>query len=110
MKDVIDVMRMQEKMDKASTPIAKLINYKTAVGKGVPSRFLFECAIKLEMKPLTSAMAAILFHKFFNDVDPADYDEFVSIGSFFPPFVCLHIHSSRGRLRPCLGAPVTRSI
>lgn len=78
MKDVIDVMRMQEKKDKAATPIAKLVNYKTASGKGVPSRFLFECSMKLEMKPLTSAMAAILFHKFFNEVDPADYDEFVS--------------------------------
>lgn len=79
MKDVIDVMRMQAKLEKASTHMAKLVNYKLANGKGVPSRFLFECAMKLEMKPLTSAMAALLFHKFFNEVDPADYDEFVSL-------------------------------
>lgn len=39
--------------------------------------------MKLEMKPLTSATAAILFHRFFSEVDPADYDEYVSVDESF---------------------------
>lgn len=53
-------------------------NRRNSNGKGLAARFLFECAMKLEMKPLTSATGAILFHRFFSEVDPADYDEYVS--------------------------------
>lgn len=42
-------------------------------------RFLFECAIKLQIKPLTSASAAIIFHRFFKEVDTSAYDEYVSL-------------------------------
>lgn len=42
------------------------------------ARFLFECAIKLRIKPLTSASAAIIYHRFFREVDTTDYDEYVS--------------------------------
>lgn len=45
---------------------------------GVVPRFLFECAIKLQIKPLTSASAAIIFHRFFKEVSSSDYDEYVS--------------------------------
>lgn len=31
------------------------------------------------MKPLTAACAAIVYHRFFKEVKPSDYDEFVSI-------------------------------
>lgn len=41
--------------------------------------YIFECAAKLKMKPLTAACAAIVFHRFFKEVKPSDYDEFVSI-------------------------------
>jgi len=77
MKDVVDVLRVQEMRDN----ITNLTDYKKASGKGLPARFLFECAMKLEMKPLTSAMAAILFHRFFKEVDQQDYDEFMIAAS-----------------------------
>lgn len=47
---------------------------------GVVPRFLFECAIKLQIKPLTSASAAIIFHRFFKEVEATDYDAYVSKG------------------------------
>lgn len=46
--------------------------------KGIPERFLFECAIKLSMKPLTSATAAVLYHRFFRETDESEYDPYVS--------------------------------
>lgn len=54
----------------------KIIDYKRK--SGLAPRFIFECAIKLNMKPLTSATAAIIFHRFFREVDSTDaYDEYV---------------------------------
>lgn len=56
----------------------KIIDYKRKNVAGLAPRFIFECAIKLNMKPLTSATAAIIFHRFFREVDSADaYDEYV---------------------------------
>lgn len=42
-------------------------------------RFLVECSIKLHMKPLTSATASILYHRFFGEgcASPHDYDAFL---------------------------------
>lgn len=44
----------------------------------MPERFLFECAMKLAIKPLTSATAAVLFHRFFKEADESEYDPYVS--------------------------------
>jgi len=41
--------------------------------------YIFECAAKLKMKPLTAACAAIVYHRFFREVKASDYDEFVGI-------------------------------
>lgn len=67
----------------SSTPIAtrKVINYKQK--NGAAPRFIFECAIKLNMKPLTSATAAIIFHRFFREVEIESYDEYVRWISHF---------------------------
>lgn len=45
---------------------------------GLVPLYIFECAAKLKMKPLTAACAAIVFHRFFKEVKASDYDEFVS--------------------------------
>lgn len=64
----------------ATNATTKIIDYKRKTGQG--PRFIFECAIKLNLKPLTSATAAIIFHRFFREVDTADYDEYVRDGFF----------------------------
>lgn len=60
----------------------KTIDYKRKYGAGLAPRFIFECAIKLNMKPLTSATAAIIFHRFVREVESESYDEYVKIGFF----------------------------
>lgn len=55
----------------------KIIDYKRKNVTGLAPRFIFECAIKLNMKPLTSATAAIIFHRFFREVESDAYDEYV---------------------------------
>lgn len=63
----------------ASTAVArKHIDYKRKCSNGLAPRFIFECAIKLNMKPLTSATAAVVFHRFFREVETEAYDEYVS--------------------------------
>lgn len=59
------------------TDARKIIDYKRKNGTGLAPRFIFECAIKLNMKPLTSATAAIIFHRFYREVESDVYDEFV---------------------------------
>ncbi|KAL5285208.1 FAM58A family protein [Megaselia abdita] len=56
-------------------------NYRKQSGDGICARYLFECSIKLSMKPLTSATAAILFHRFFKEVKASDYDEYLIAAS-----------------------------
>lgn len=60
----------------ASSATNKIIDYQRK--NGLAPRFIFECAIKLNLKPLTSATAAIIFHRFCREVDSTDaYDEYV---------------------------------
>lgn len=47
---------------------------------------MLECAIKLNMKPLTSATASIIFHRFYREVESANYDELVSKNSTKNPY------------------------
>lgn len=61
-----------------SAETRKIIDYKRKNSAGLAPRFIFECAIKLSMKPLTSATAAIIFHRFFREVENESYDEYVS--------------------------------
>lgn len=80
MKDFIDVMALQQSQrDSLKSNKNIQLDYKNREGKGIGSRFLFECAIKLNMKPLTTAMAAIIYHRFLREVDITDYDCYVSI-------------------------------
>lgn len=57
----------------------KTIDYKRKRSGGLAPRFIFECAIKLNMKPLTSATAAIIYHRFFREVENESYDEYVRL-------------------------------
>lgn len=69
-----------KKEKELSTSVAdtrKFIDYKRKNGSSLAPRFIFECAIKLNMKPLTSATAAIIFHRFFREVENESYDEYV---------------------------------
>lgn len=59
------------------TSTRKTIDYKRKRSTGLAPRFIFECAIKLNMKPLTSATAAIIYHRFFREVENESYDEYV---------------------------------
>jgi len=60
----------------------RTIDYKSSENKqAIAPRFIFECAIKLNMKPLTCATAAVLFHRFYKEVGQAEYDEFLIASS-----------------------------
>lgn len=77
MKDVIDVMELQREKTRKVTPV----DYKQLDFNGgfTPARFIFECGVKLGGQPLTLATAAVIMHRFFREVDPTNYDYFVSI-------------------------------
>lgn len=64
-------------MTTTSTP-KKTIDYRIKANHDLAPRFIFECAIKLNMKPLTSATAAIILHRFSREVESENYDDFVS--------------------------------
>lgn len=81
MRDISDAIISFKKDSPINSQIPKLVNYKKKTMKGMPERFLFECSIKLNMKPLTSAMAAILFHKFFKEVSDTEYDPYMIASS-----------------------------
>jgi len=62
--------------------VPTVIDYKSAHNKqAIAPRFIFECAIKLNMKPLTCATAAVIYHRFYKEVGRADYDEFLIASS-----------------------------
>lgn len=81
MKEVIDVMELQREKSRKVT-----IDYKQQEFSNgfIPARFIFECGIKLNGQPLTLATAAVIMHRFFREVDPSNYDCFVSIQIFVP--------------------------
>lgn len=76
MKDVIDVMELQREKTRRNTPIDyRQLEFNDGF---TPARFIFECGMKLNAQPLTLATAAVLMHRFFKEVDPNNYDCFVS--------------------------------
>lgn len=81
MKNIVDVMSLQQRnAPKPEQPTC--IDYrKKDPKKGLAPRFLIECAIKLNMKPLTSATAAVIFHRFYRETESSDYDEFLIASS-----------------------------
>lgn len=81
MRDISDVMSSLKKDSTLPTSRPKPVDYRKKTLKGMPERFLFECAIKLNMKPLTSATAATLLHRFFKEVDDTEYDSYMIASS-----------------------------
>ncbi|XP_055606476.1 cyclin-Q [Uranotaenia lowii] len=81
MRDPSDNVISFKKDSSAPNLHSKTVNYKKKSLKGMPERFLFECSIKLNMKPLTSAMAAILFHRFFREASETEYDPYMIASS-----------------------------
>lgn len=86
MKNIVDVMSLQNRTTVVNGEKATIIDYRAAHTKGTGSsglapRFLVECSIKLAMKPLTAATASILFHRFFRQVTAGEYDEFLIASS-----------------------------
>lgn len=79
--DVITSMPKDSMCAPAPPVPSKTIDYKKKNIKGMPERFLFECAIKLGMKPLTSATAAILYHRFFRETEETEYDTYTIASS-----------------------------
>nr|AAN71660.1 SD14834p [Drosophila melanogaster] len=77
MKNVLDVMSMQQHVELNKAQTMKPIDYRKMNKPGVVPMYIFECAAKLKMKPLTAACAAIVFHRFFREVKASDYDEFL---------------------------------
>lgn len=76
---------ISERVANASIVNAKKpIDYRGKFHRDLAPHFVFECAIKLNMKPLTSATAAIILHRFFREVESENYDEYVSWLSLFP--------------------------
>lgn len=76
MKEVIDVMELQREKSRKVTIDYKQLEFNNGF---TPARFIFECGIKLNGQPLTLATAAVIMHRFFREVDPSNYDCFVSI-------------------------------
>lgn len=76
MKDVIDVMELQREKLKRNVPVDyRQLEFNDGF---TPARFIFECGMKLNAQPLTLATATVLMHRFFKEVDPNNYDCFVS--------------------------------
>ncbi|GAB0094633.1 cyclin-related protein FAM58A [Sergentomyia squamirostris] len=78
MKDVVIDLHARESSKGAKNGVT---DYRKSKEPGISVRFLFECSIKLNQKPLTSAMAAVVFHRFFKETDKANYDEFLIAAS-----------------------------
>lgn len=76
MKDVIDVMELQREKRKGPPLDYRMLDFAAGYS---PARFIFECGVKVNAQPLTLATAAVLMHRFFKEVDPANYDCYVSI-------------------------------
>jgi len=51
-----------------------LLDYTKGHTQFMGSRFIFECAHKLEAEPLTIATALVLFHRFFQTAEEKNYD------------------------------------
>lgn len=69
--------KKEKELSSSVADTRKFIDYKRKNNPTLAPRFIFECAIKLNMKPLTSATAAIIFHRFFREVENESYDEYV---------------------------------
>ncbi|KAI9587128.1 cyclin-Q [Glossina fuscipes] len=81
MKNIVDVLSLQNRVQETKIQKTKPTDYRKIDKIGIVARFLFECAIKLEIKPLTSACAAIIYHRFFKEVNTSDYDEYLIAAS-----------------------------
>lgn len=77
MKDVIDVMELQREKTRLIQPY----DYQQSETTYSALHFIFECGVKLQAQPLTIATAAILFHRFFKEVDSASYDNYLIAGT-----------------------------
>lgn len=68
-------------LQREKTKRIKPLDYRTLEFNGgfTPARFIFECGMKLNAQPLTLATAAVLMHRFFKEVDPTNYDPYVSL-------------------------------
>lgn len=86
MKDVIDVMELQREKHRSRLQPMDYRKLEFA-GGFTPARFIFECGIKLRGQPLTVATAAILMHRFFREVDPNNYDCYVSLRLLLKAFL-----------------------
>lgn len=75
MKEVIDVMELQREKSRKIAVDYKQLEFNNGF---TPARFIFECGVKLNGQPLTLATAAVIMHRFFREVDPSNYDCFVS--------------------------------
>lgn len=75
MKEVIDVMELQREKSRKITIDYKQLEFNNGF---TPARFIFECGMKLNGQPLTLATAAVIMHRFFREVEPTNYDCFVS--------------------------------
>lgn len=78
------------KNDENATNGKKQIDYCGKFHRELAPYFVFECAIKLNMKPLTSATAAIILHRFFREVESENYDEYVREFFIFFMFTFWH--------------------
>lgn len=78
MKDVIDVMALQRDKPRSRQP-----DYISAPGNTLAIHYIFECGVKLNAQPATIATAAVLFHKFFKEVDKSNYDCYVNTISIY---------------------------
>ncbi|XP_075165474.1 cyclin Q [Haematobia irritans] len=79
--NIVDVLSLQSKVQENKLQKNKPTDYRKVDKVGVVPRFLFECAIKLQIKPLTSSTAAIIYHRFFREMESTDYDEYLIAAS-----------------------------
>ncbi|XP_013119030.1 cyclin-Q [Stomoxys calcitrans] len=79
--NIVDVLSLQNKAQENKLQKITPTDYRKIDKEGVVPRFLFECAIKLQIKPLTSATAAIIYHRFYREMESTDYDEYLIAAS-----------------------------
>uniref|UniRef100_A0A1A9X4T7 Cyclin-Q n=1 Tax=Glossina brevipalpis TaxID=37001 RepID=A0A1A9X4T7_9MUSC len=77
MENLIDVLSLQTRVQENKSKRSNFTNYREIDKIGIVPRFLFESAIKLELTSLTSASAAIIYHRFFKEASPSHYDKFL---------------------------------
>merc|ERR1711911_122181 len=91
-RPIVEAQRHQtSEMMNVSKPIQfKNVRHQNEA-KALATRFLFECGVKLKTKSVTLAVAAQIYHRFYEAASEANYDAYVITIHVPLFFVCIVI-------------------